>query len=48
MKVLDFLPFSNHETNQPWLSIEVAAAEDQSKHSGEEKEEAGEYILDFF
>ncbi|XP_051764752.1 ras association domain-containing protein 2b [Ctenopharyngodon idella] len=31
----------NHETNQPCPSIDVTAADDQSKDSGEEKEEAG-------
>lgn len=48
MKVLAFLPLRNHETNQPCPSIDVTAADDQSKDSGEEKEEAGEYILDIF
>lgn len=46
MKVPAFLPFRNHETNQPCISIE--ATDDQSNDSGEEKQEAGEYILDLF
>lgn len=48
MKVPDFLPFRNHETNQPRISIEVNATDDQSNDSGEEKQGAGEYILDLF